>query len=299
MIDFAYEPTGKTKEKTAKPPASKKSAKPAQVASKTAPEKSAPARETPTDYTAVFVARQPVFDAEGSIWGYELLYRAGNTATNTGQDENIATSQVITDGLSLAMNTIPKSSRVLINFPKQLLLDESALTLPKESCIVEILEDVEATPEVVQAVKALKQAGYTIALDDYIGQKELEPFLPLADILKVDMLDMSFPDIIKISQKLKKLDCKLLAEKVEDRDTYDLAKALGYSYFQGFHFAKPEIVEGRKLKSNALTQLKLLKELADPEYKVKQVARTISLDIGLSHRLLSYMSAVTDRKSVV
>ena len=190
MIDFAYEPTGKTKEKTAKPPASKKSAKPAQVASKTAPEKSAPARETPTDYTAVFVARQPVFDAEGSIWGYELLYRAGNTATNTGQDENIATSQVITDGLSLAMNTIPKSSRVLINFPKQLLLDESALTLPKESCIVEILEDVEATPEVVQAVKALKQAGYTIALDDYIGQKELEPFLPLADILKVDMLDM-------------------------------------------------------------------------------------------------------------
>jgi len=246
----------------------------------------------------VYVARQPVFDRQESIWGYELLYRANVKDSTWEESANVATSKVISDGIFLALSSIPDSNKVLINFPKYMLLNGSAKALSPEVCIPEILEDVEATPKVIAAVKELKELGYTIAVDDFTGQKELEPYFEIADILKVDMLGMSFAEIIKITQRLKPYKFKLLGEKIEDRKTYELAKSLGYDLFQGYFFAKPEIVEGSKIASNGLTKLKLLKEFADPEYQVKDLAKTISFDVGLSHRLLRYISTISRESKI-
>ncbi|NDV25277.1 EAL and HDOD domain-containing protein [Desulfovibrio sp. JC010] len=245
-----------------------------------------------TSYLPIFVARQPIFNRQGDIWGYELLYRASANVCMDGSSPSTATSRVISDGLSLALNSISDSKKILINFSRHMLLVESATVLPPEICIPEILEDVGITPEIISAVKELKKAGYSIAVDDYIGQPGMEPLLKLADIVKVDMLGMSLSAVEKLSRSLTKYDCELLAEKVENRGMYDLAVSLDYSYFQGYYFAKPELIKGRKISSSMLTQFQLMEKLASPDYEVNEVAETLSRDVGLSHRLLRYASAV-------
>ncbi|WP_320009370.1 HDOD domain-containing protein [Maridesulfovibrio sp.] len=246
-----------------------------------------------TAYRPIFVARQPIFDRNGDVWGYELLYRASNTVSMDGSSPSTATSRVISDGLSLALDSVTDSKKILINFSRHMLLVESATVLPPEICIPEVLEDVGITPEIVSAVKRLKKAGYLIAVDDYVGQPGMEPMLKLADIVKVDMLGMKLSEVEKLSRTLTKYNCKLLAEKVENRGMFDLAVSLDYSYFQGFYFAKPELIEGRKISSCALTRFQLMKDLSSPDYCVNDVAKTISHDVGLSHRLLRYVSAVS------
>jgi EAL and modified HD-GYP domain-containing signal transduction protein len=132
-----------------------------------------------------------------------------------------------------------------------------------------------------------------LALDDYVGQEGYGPLLDLADIVKVDLLGRGSPEIIGLTQDLQTRGCTLLAEKVEDEFSYALARALGYQLFQGYHFARPMNVEGRTLSPNRAAKLLLLKELADPDYSVKRVARTIATDLSLSYRLIRYLNSAS------
>ncbi|NCC25270.1 MAG: EAL domain-containing protein, partial [Deltaproteobacteria bacterium] len=142
-------------------------------------------------YEPIFVAKQPIFDRNMDIWGHELLFRHSadtNRARITDADQ--ATAKVIVDGFSLVQAGMGDKDKALVNFPKRLLLDGSAELLPVAQVVVEILETVEPEPEVVEACKRLKKAGYTLALDDFVGQPGYEPLLELADIVKVDVLGM-------------------------------------------------------------------------------------------------------------
>ena len=243
-------------------------------------------------YDPIYVARQPIFTAERGIWGYELLFRHSAEARFAElPDPDVATAKVIADGFSLAVSGMSRNTRALINFPRNLLLSGAATVLPRENCIVEILETVEPEPAIIEALRALKDKGYTLALDDYIGQPGYEEILELADIVKVELLGMSPPEIIKLTQKLKKTEAALLAEKVEDRQIFELTRKLGYAYFQGYYFSKPEIVEGRKLPAQHLSRIRLMGEVSRSDFDFKRTASIISSDLSLSYRLLKFINS--------
>ena len=243
---------------------------------------------------AVFVARQPVFHADETLWGYELLFRSGEGNVANVIDGSQATASVIADGLTLAMEGMALGMRILINFPEQLLVDDVGFALPKEACIVEILEDVNPTKEALAAARRLKEAGYTLAVDDFTGQPELLPFLEMADILKVDILELG-NDLDRVRETIEALpvkDIQLLAEKVEDKPSFLALKDMGFSLFQGFFFSKPEVLPGKKLSSNEITKLQLLSELSAAEFEPRRLAEILESDPSLSYRLFRYINSV-------
>ncbi len=251
---------------------------------------------------AVFVARQPIFDDNQDVWGYELLFRASGDARTAGvaaTDADMATAKVIADGFVLAMQGIQPGQRTLINFPQNLILDNFAYALPADIAVVEILEDVRPEPDVLAAIQEFKEAGYTVAMDDFMGEAELEPFLTYVDIIKVDILGILGPEgaenadkLRPVVQRLDKYNCRLLAEKVEDNDVYALCKELGFTLFQGYFFAKPQVIPGKKISSNEIAKIQLLKELGNPDFKVDRLSEIIQLDPSLTYRLFRYINSV-------
>ncbi len=243
---------------------------------------------------AIFVARQPIFRPNETVWGYELLFRSDETNIANVTDETQATSSVIADGLSMAMEGLSEGTRILINFPEDMLLNDVGFALPKETCVIEILEHVTPNKDTLAAVKRLKDAGYTIAVDDFFGQPELKPFVDLADIVKIDILELdSNPKLVShVIAGLPMDSVTLLAEKVENNIIFNGLKNMGFSLFQGFFFSKPEIIPGKKLSSSELSKLQLLGELSNPECSPKRLAEILQSDPSLSYRLFRYINSV-------
>ena len=245
-------------------------------------------------YEDVFVARQPIFDRKEHVWGYELLFRSSATAqTAEVSDPDMATAKVIADGFVLAHSGMEPGQRVLINFPENLLLKGAVLALPKDICVVEIQEDLEPRPDVLRALKALRRSGYTLAMDDYAGEPELEPFLDLVDIIKVDVLKLGSDEnrIRKVAKTLKKYNRPLLAEKVEVLDIFGFTKDLGFGLFQGFFFKKPKVIPGKKISAGKIAKIRLLHELGKSDFEVKKLSEILHTDPSLSYRLFQYINS--------
>ncbi len=243
-------------------------------------------------YQPIFVARQPIFAVDDTIWGYELLFRHSDRASYAQvADQVVATAKVIADGFSIATVGVEQEKKFLINFPPELLLQQTALSLPSDICIVEILETVQPEPEIISACLKMKADGYLLALDDFVGAPGFEPFLEIADIVKIDVIGLSPPEIIRIAQQLNRYPCRLLAEKIEDRQTYQLTRSLGFSFFQGYFFSKPELISGRKISTENIGKMQLMQELADEDFEVKKLAGIIANDISLSYRLLKHINS--------
>ncbi len=250
-------------------------------------------QEAVNDFEPVFIAKQPIFDREGGLWGYELLFRQdGLDHLVTIDDQEKATARVIVDGVALV--NVEEGCKLLVNFPRDLIVRGAPLALPRHCFVVEILEHVPADAEVLAALRDLRERGYTLAVDDFTGQPELEPFFDLADIVKVDFLGMSAQEALKQTLSLQKRwsGLGLLAEKIEDQRSYQLAWVLGYSLFQGFFFRRPETLSGRKISIGAMAKFRLLREISREDYEVATLGRIISSDSSLSYRLLRYVNSV-------
>lgn len=241
---------------------------------------------------AIFVARQPIFDTSDKVWAYELLFRSSAQAKSANvAEDDLATASVIADGFALAFSGMDKNKKAFVNFPQRLLLDDSVYALPREICVVEVLETITPSLEIVAALTALKQNGYVLALDDYVGQPGYEEIIRLADIVKVDLLGMTPERLGEVSRDLRRYGCRLLAEKVEDRQTYELAKALGFTLFQGFFFSRPETMTGSKVPTPVLAKMRLLRALAGDDFDVRELTRIISSDPSVSYRLLNFINS--------
>lgn len=243
-------------------------------------------------YDRIFVARQPIFTADMQICGYELLFRHGeNVQTAIFTDGDQATTQVIADGFTLAAQSMRKGARALINFPRNMLLGKAAYVLSPERCVVEILETVQPEAEVMEACRELKKNGYTLALDDFVGEPGFEPLCEIADIVKVDILGKKPEEVLEIVKGLRRYKALLLAEKVENLDMFNVCKRLGFTYFQGYFFSKPEVIPGRKLSASQTTKIKLLKELSESDSELARLVEIIQTDLSISYRLLQYINS--------
>ncbi len=243
-------------------------------------------------YDKFFVARQPIFTAQMRVWGYELLFRHGEDmeeAVFTDGDQ--ATTQLIADGYNLAVRGMRQGAKALVNFPRSILVGEVPYVLPADQCVVEILETVRPEPEVLEACRELKRRGYALALDDYEGEPGFEPLCELVDIIKVDVLGKTPAQVQAIVQGVKKYGATLLAEKVENHDIFKVCRNLGFTYFQGFFFNRPEIIPGRKLSASQTNKIKLLRELSTPDVDPSRLVEIIQTDLSISYRLLKYINS--------
>ena len=181
-----------------------------------------------------FVARQPIFNLAGKVWGYELLFRSNSEQEWIEiEDPELATFAVSTCGFIRTQVDTDQDKKVFINFPEKLILDRAPIGLPPTVTVVEILESVEPSPEVIEAVIALKQEGFLVAVDDYMGEADRKPLLEYADIIKVEVLGRTREQVESILATLGETKALLLAEKVEDKKTHQLAGRAGLQPLPG------------------------------------------------------------------
>lgn len=235
----------------------------------------------------VYVARQPIFDRNMNVFGYELLYRRGMNNFYEGTDDNKATAELIINAfLTMHINELTDDTKAFINFPQKLIIEEIPLVLPADSVVVEVLENVEINEDVIEACRKLREKGYIIALGDFVINKE--SYLPLMEIAHIVKIELSAVNYLKQRQLIKQYKNKInfIADKVETREEYQLAMDMGYDYFQGYFFSKPVIIKGKEIESLNINLIKIMSLLNNKEPDYQQIAETIELDLGLSYKLL-------------
>jgi EAL and modified HD-GYP domain-containing signal transduction protein len=157
--------------------------------------------------------------------------------------------------------------------------------------VLEILEDVVVDQALVEAVAEYVAAGYRIALDDFEYDDTWKPLLQLAHIVKLDVIALSMESIREHVALLAEFNLQLLAEKVESDAEFQALRELGFTYFQGYFFAKPCVLSGTRVPANKLTMLNLLAKLQDPEAEMKEIADLVALDASISYRLMKFMNS--------
>jgi EAL and modified HD-GYP domain-containing signal transduction protein len=249
----------------------------------------------------IYVGRQPIFDTNMKVIAYELLFRNGgvnNYAEIIGGDE--ASAQVMINVFGdLGIKEVVGDHKAFINFTEGLLLSENTPFFPCGQAVVEGLEDVKVTPELIGSLKKLREAGYTIALDDYVFNPDLAVLEEFADIIKVDILLVGPKRMLEHVRKLKDKGIKLLAEKVETREQFDFCRKIGFDLFQGYFFAKPEIIKGQRLPNNKLSMVKLLASVYDPDINMDVLSDIIGQDVTLSQKLLKFASTVGENPAPI
>ncbi len=239
-----------------------------------------------------FVARQPIFDRALNVFGYELLFRSGATGGYTHTDGDAASSAVISDSLlTIGIPTLTGGKRAFINFTQSILLQELADLLPPELIVVEILETVEPTPNVLRACRTLKEGKYLIALDDLDHVEAAEPFIEHLDIIKVDFALADMSTRRECVRRYSKNGIQLLAEKVETQQEYEQAQAMGYHLFQGYFFSEPKIVSHQRITEAQPMRLALLQAAQSSEVDFGALEKIIKNDVGLTYRLLKYINS--------
>ncbi|NOZ52551.1 MAG: HDOD domain-containing protein [Gammaproteobacteria bacterium] len=242
----------------------------------------------------VFIGRQPIYDADLNVYAYELLFRNGGDNKAFIVDEEVATAQVIVNAfMEIGIDQLVGDALAFVNFPRGLLLSQESVSLPKERIVVEILESIEVDDDVIHAVRHMSQQGFSIALDDFEYDEKYKPLLSISDIVKLDVMALGMQGIVHQLQKISPFKPRFLAEKVETKEEFEQCKALGFVYYQGYYFSRPQVVKGTKLPPNRVVMLELLSTLHRPGAELKELETTISRDVSLCYKLLRIINSAS------
>jgi c-di-GMP phosphodiesterase len=239
----------------------------------------------------VCLARQPIFDQTLKVVAYELLFRDGeqNEAVVDGADD--ATSQVLSNTLvEIGLNNVVGTQSAFVNFAPSFILSGHCHALPADRVVLELLEEAEATDSLVTCLEGLVRDGFRLALDDFVYLAGYDRLLSLASIVKMD-LRAGQKDFLAEVGRLKRFPVTLLAEKVETYEEYDRCRALGFGLYQGYFFARPRLVTGRKTPSDRLTTLRLIASLNAPDMSLKEVESLIVREPVLAQKLLRFINS--------
>jgi c-di-GMP-related signal transduction protein len=209
----------------------------------------------------IFIGRQPILDRKHELFAYELLFRSGNRQNSANVQDNLAaTANVISHAFAdLGIEQALGPYKGFINCDEDLLISDMLEVLPSDKIVLEVLETVEVTPYIVERCRELKARGFTLALDDFVNyEAKWQPLLELVEIVKVDLMPLAPQALLDTTRALQRWPITLLAEKVDSREMADHCHKLGYGLFQGYFFAKPTIVAGKKLGHSQLALMRLL-----------------------------------------
>ena len=245
----------------------------------------------------VFIGRQPIFDFQEQIVAYELLYRSKKNKNEFPLvNPDIATVDVIINAfLSVGFEELTKGKPSFINFTENILMSSLVDHLDPTSVVIEILEDIPITINLIERIKELRMKGFKIALDDFVLDDHVPYYNELftyTDYIKVDFLLSSVAERMEIEKRVFTSfpHIKLLAEKVETREQYEVAKRSGYVLFQGYFFEKPQVVISRDIPANILQYFQIISLLKDEEPNMVSLVENIERDISLTYKLLQLIN---------
>ena len=241
----------------------------------------------------VFLGRQPILDRDQNIVAFELLFRLGHTTESNVEDDLSATANVIVNAYGqLGIQNVLGQKRGFINVDAELLMSDVICLLPCKYVVLEVMETVKITSEVVQRCIELKQMGYQLALDDVTEiNDDVELMLPVVNVVKVDVLELEKETISDLVKKLGRWPVLLLAEKVESDEQAKYCMELGFQMFQGYYFAKPEVMTGKRADPAKMSLLKLL-TLVMGDSDAEEIEKEFKHQPGLSYNLLRMVNSV-------
>ena len=239
-----------------------------------------------------FIARQPIFCQDQDVLGYEVLFRsdAENSFSDPKQDAAALSLDAL---LQFGLDRVISGRLAFINCTTEFLRRDylTLLPLPPDRVVGEILETVSANAEMLDACRRLRSYGYHLAVDDFAGSPEATRFLEVADYVKVDFLRTSPVEQARIAKDLSRRDVRLIAEKVETREALRRATSLGYQYFQGYFFCRPQVAQRRTIPTQKLQYMRVMQIVNQPDVDLQRLAAAIKQDASLTYRLLRYMNS--------
>jgi c-di-GMP-related signal transduction protein len=237
-----------------------------------------------------FVARQPIFDRAQGVYGYELLFRNG-VEDYFNSDPEIASRALLDSSLLYGINKLCDNRLAFVNCTREVLFKDLITLLPPSQTVAEILETVEPEDRVIAACKRLKSAGYLIALDDFAPNDPRIPLCEFADIIKVDIRATRLEERAGMMRRFGSAKCKMLAEKLETPHEFHQARDMGFAYFQGYFFCRPEIVVGREVPAGRMNYLRLLEMVSRREIDMRELEKMLKQEPSISYRLLRYLNS--------
>jgi len=251
----------------------------------------ASARDDPQGIKLRYVARQPIFDREEKVFGYELLFRDDMENAFHGGDADVASRSTLDSSLLVGLDVLCDGRRAFLNCTRNTLIGGLVTLLPSHSTVVEILETVPVDTEVISACQRLKEAGYLIALDDFVSDDPREPLAEIADILKVDLKLTTLEQRAALVKKHGPWRCRMLAEKVENHAEFVAARDQGFVYFQGYFLRRPEMMTTHDVPANRINYMRMLQAVSRPELDVPEIDNLIKTEASICYRLLRYMNS--------
>jgi EAL and modified HD-GYP domain-containing signal transduction protein len=240
----------------------------------------------------VLVSRQPIYSAEMNVLGYELLFRDSDVDYASFSDGDRATSEVISNTfMDIGLHEVVGQNLAFINFGRNLIMGNYCESLPSEKVVLELLESVDPDEALLRRLAELKSAGYRIALDDFICADPYYRLLESAHFVKLDLLASDQRMIERSVAELRKFPVQLIAEKVETREQFQSCREMGFDYFQGYFFCRPELIASRRLPVNRFATIRLITKLNDPDIQMRELEEAISQDLSLSYKLLRYTNS--------
>lgn len=241
-----------------------------------------------------YVARQPILDSNQQLVAYELLFRNGDSNHFPDINPDQATSNILTNNhLTMGVEQVTGDLPAYINFHADTLIRHFPSFLDPKKIVIEILEDVPISNELLAACKSLKEQGYVLALDDHDFDPKWDVFLPYIDIIKVDVLSISILEVSRYVNRIKPYNKILLAEKVETAQQFEQLKILGFSFFQGYFFAKPEMLKQKKVTTTKHNILELINQASHLSLDFDHLSEIFSTDPGLTYKLLRFINSPT------
>ena len=240
----------------------------------------------------LYIARQPIFDVNKNIFGYELLYRHNDENIFAASDGDFASANVILNSFNvIGIKKLTDNKKTFINFTKTLLTEEIATVFPNDALVVEVLEDIQGDTEIIEYCIKLKNMGYELALDDFVFNEKYISLYKLANYIKIDFRITPINEQKQLLKKIKSNNTKLIAEKVETQEEFKAAQQMGYDYFQGFFFSKPVIYPFKDIAPLKINYLRLLEKMYNEDMDFDELSKIISQDISLSLSLLKFINS--------
>jgi c-di-GMP-related signal transduction protein len=237
-----------------------------------------------------YVARQPIFDREEKVFGYELLFRDSLENCFVG-DADEASRATLDRSLVMGLDVLCDGRRAFVNCTRDTLIKGLVGLLPSTSTVVEILETVPADPDVMTACQSLKEQGYMIALDDYVANDRREPLAEMADIIKVDLQLTTPEEREQLVKQFGRWRCRMLAERVETQNQFGQARDQGFVYFQGYFLRRPEMMGTHDVPANRLNYLRMLQEVSRADLDVPGLEKLGKEEASVCYRLLRYLNS--------